>query len=708
MNGPVASLELRYERDIVMVRQRARQVAAMVGFDHQDQTRISTAVSEIARNAFSYGGGGIVEFSIEGRTPPQVLVIRVQDKGPGIADLQSILDGHYRSPSGMGVGIVGARRLVDQFEIAAEPGQGTKVLLKKLLPRGLAALDPIDVSRMAEEVAHIQPRDAVEEVQRQNQELLRVLAELTRRQDELERLNRELDDTNRGVLALYSELDEKADHLRRADEIKTRFISNMSHEFRTPVNSIQALAGLLIGRVDGDLNPEQERQVTYIRKAADALSELVNDLLDLAKVEAGKTVVRPIEFPVSGLFGTLRGMLRPLLVNDSVRLVFEDARGLPPLHTDEGKVSQILRNFISNALKFTERGEVRIGARLGVSERTVRFNVADTGIGIAPEHQESVFEEFTQIDNPMQARFRGTGLGLPLCRKLAALLGGHVSVESALGVGSTFQVEIPIVYENKQETITPEWDPQSDLLPVLMIEDTAELILLYEKYLTAGPFGVVAARTLREARSALASIRPAAIVLDILLVGEDTWGLLTELKRSEATRDIPVLVLTTVEDRAKAITLGADAYLAKPIDRSTLLRTLVRLTSPRSVRRILIVDDDEIFRYVVRQSLHQTPHTIYEASGGWEGLRLAEKEVPDLVFLDLAMPDLSGAQVLARLESNPHTRGIPVVVLTGNRLDADARASLRCARSVMHKDEVSADRMRDVIERTLGLEEATS
>src|SRR5262249_20502651 len=205
--------------------------------------------------------------------------------------------------------------------------------------------------------------DALEEVRQQNQELLRTLGELQKRQTELRQLNRELEDTNRGVVALYAELDEKADYLRRASEMKSRFLSNMSHEFRTPLNSIQSLARLLLDRSDGDLMPEQEKQVSYIRKAAEDLTELVNDLLDLAKVEAGKVIVRPTEFEAGPLFGALRGMLRPLLThNASVALVFEEPVGVPTLNTDESKVSQILRNFISNALKFTERGEVRVSA----------------------------------------------------------------------------------------------------------------------------------------------------------------------------------------------------------------------------------------------------------------------------------------------------------------------------------------------------------
>src|SRR5262249_21557492 len=328
--------------------------------------------------------------------PPQLLQVCVSDQGPGIADLQAILDGQYHSRTGMGLGIVGARRLMDQFDIVSTPGRGTTVRLKKLLPGHAPLLTAPHLTNLADELPRQRPHDPLAEMQQQNQELLRTLAELRQRQEDLERINQELEDTNRGVVALYAELDEKADYLRRADELKTRFLSNMSHEFRTPVNSIVALSRLLLDGVDGALPPEQVKQVTFILNAHDTLAELVNDQLDLAKIEAGKVAVRPAEFDARDLFSALRGMLRPLLVTDTVNLIFEEPAGIPGLFTDEGKISQILRNFISNALKFTERGEVRVSAALSPDGEAVVFSVADTGIGIAPEDQDTIFLEFTQ------------------------------------------------------------------------------------------------------------------------------------------------------------------------------------------------------------------------------------------------------------------------------------------------------------------------
>ena len=453
MSWSILSVQVKQEQDIVTVRQRARQLAGLVGFDQQTQTRIATAVSEIARNAFRYAGGGKVEFIIEGQTAPQIFLIQISDQGPGIDALPAILSGDYRSATGMGLGIIGAQRLMDRFHIEATPGQGTTVWLRKIFPKGTPVLTLKRLQQIADDLAQQRAHDPIVEIQRQNQELLQALTELRQRQEDLLQLNRELEDTNRGVIALYAELDEQADHLRRADELKTRFLSNMSHEFRTPLNAQLALTRLLLDRLDGDLTAEQEKQIRFIRKAAESLLELVNDLLDLAKIEAGKIEVYPVEFQVATLFSALRGMLRPLFISEAVELVFEEPVDIPPLYTDEGKVSQILRNFLSNALKFTQHGEVRISATLSQDQKTVSFAVKDTGIGIAQEDQARIFEEFTQVAHPLQKRVKGTGLGLPLCRKLAELLGGSVAVASTVGVGSTFTAALPVVYQASPPTV---------------------------------------------------------------------------------------------------------------------------------------------------------------------------------------------------------------------------------------------------------------
>jgi signal transduction histidine kinase len=439
------AVELGAEHDVVLARQRARQVAGLLGFDLQAATRIATAVSEIARNAVVYAGGGRVELAVE-EGAARELVVTVTDRGPGIPHLPTVLDGSYTSPTGMGLGIVGSRRLMDTFRIRSEPGAGTEVRLGKRLPPGAPVVEPAAVARMAGVLAATRPAGPAAEIREQNQELLRVLGALEERQEELLRLNRELEDTNRGVVALYAELDERADELRRANEVKAQFLSYMSHEFRTPLDSILAISGLLLDRLDGPLSDEQETQVRFVRTAARDLLDMVDDLLAAARVDAGQVRVRPDTFTVPELYSALRAMLRPLMEGASVRLEFQDPAALPPLHTDEAKVAQVLRNLISNALKFTERGEVRVSAELDDAGERITFRVCDTGIGIAPDDQERIFRDFAQVDSPLQRRARGTGLGLPLSRKLAELLGGSVGVRSTPGEGSVFHVTLPLTY----------------------------------------------------------------------------------------------------------------------------------------------------------------------------------------------------------------------------------------------------------------------
>jgi signal transduction histidine kinase len=362
VNARLLVVALEREPDIVLVRTRTRRTAELLGFDRQDQTRITTAVSELARNAFEYAGGGRAEFRVKEDVAGHALEIVISDKGPGISDLDAVISGRRSSEKGMGVGLRGAQRLMDEFHIESRPAGGTTVRVAKFLPSCVPAVTQAVLNHIGQALAADEPLNPVDEIRQQNQEMLAQLEELQEKREALAHVNEELRDTNRGVVALYAELDDRADHLRRADELKSKFLSNMSHEFRTPLNSILALSRLLLARTDGDLTPEQEKQVQFIHKSAGNLTELVNDLLDLAKVEAGKTVITPVEFTAESLFGALRGMLRPLLVGDTVSLVFEDAPEVPPLYADEGKVSQILRNFLSNAIKYTEKGEIRVWA----------------------------------------------------------------------------------------------------------------------------------------------------------------------------------------------------------------------------------------------------------------------------------------------------------------------------------------------------------
>ncbi|MDB5807884.1 MAG: histidine kinase [Betaproteobacteria bacterium] len=653
------------DHDVVGARQAARQVAAALGYDLQDQTRIATAVSEIARNARRYARDGEVEFSIEGESAPQLLLVRVSDKGPGIPHLDAVLAGRYRSRTGMGMGLIGAQRLMDQCQVRTGD-KGTEVMLKKILPARSPYFDAERIAAVARTLAAEPSASPFEEIQQQNRELVRALSELRERQDELSQLNGELEDTNRGVVALYAELDEKADHLRRADQMKSRFLSNMSHEFRTPLNSIRALSKILLARGDGDLTSEQEKQVEFIEKAAQDLRVLVDDLLDLAKIEAGKIEVHPVEVSVPTLFSALRGMLRPLLVGDSVNLKFVEPAGMPLLYTDEAKVSQILRNFISNSLKFTEHGEIRVSATYDNETGNATFSVADTGIGIRPEDHETIFEEFTQVKNPLQSRARGTGLGLPLCRRLAQLLGGTIGLDSEPGTGSTFFASIPAQFADHAVKALPEaLAPVANAMkiPLLVVDDDEVDQMFYAKVLRETCYEVFPARTLREARRMLQNLRPAAIILDIIFRGEDSWHWLGELKKDATTRGIPVIMISNVTDARKAELLGADASLDKPVERAVLLEKLNEVTR----RRILVVEDEASLRYTIKRILERD-YYVMEAANGCEALHAAATLAPSLVVLDLGLPDIDGREVLNQLRQNPATASLPVLIATSGSL----------------------------------------
>ncbi|MFC5863655.1 ATP-binding protein [Acidicapsa dinghuensis] len=697
MTHTLHSLNLGSEQDVVSARQRARSVAEVLGFDHHDQIRLATATSEIARNAFRYARGGTVSFEVDPETG--VLKVVVTDKGGGIPHLKQVMAGSYKSSTGMGMGIVGTKRLMDEFSIESGPS-GTCVRFGKLLPTQSRPVDAATLQRVATLMARRHPATPLDELQVQNRELMKTLDELQERKEELGRINAELQDTNRGVVALYAELDERADYLRRASELKSSFLSNMSHEFRTPLNSMLALTRMLLDRMDGELTSEQEQQLRFIQQSAKELSEMVNDLLDLAKVEAGRLDVKPKTFEVAELFGALRGMLKPLLADNSINLVFEPADSLPPLFTDEQKVSQVLRNFMSNAIKFTPRGEVRVAAsRRG---ELIEFSVTDTGIGISESDQRIIFEEFAQVENSMQRRVKGTGLGLPLSRKLAELLGGIVEVESTIGVGSCFRLIIPSTFPGAVPAVDlpmPELDPKRKL--ILIVEDNPETAFVYSRYLANAGFQTYSIPALEDARKILSKVTPAAVILDVLLRSETSWDFLRELKSD--VHSLPVLVMSVVADERRVYGLGADAFLTKPFVPEQMIGEIIRLTSVSGRTRILMIDDNEVSRYLLRENIAEGQYEIFEARSGREGLRLADEIKPSLIFLDYYMPDLNGIEVLRDLRNSPDLARTPVIVHSTKTFDElelqffrDHSVSIFSKQALTHPD--SAARLRELMD----------
>ncbi|WP_304244060.1 ATP-binding protein [Gracilinema caldarium] len=703
MKAPLIHIQIEKEHHIVLARQRIRKIAEKIGLDKISQTRISTAVSEIARNAFEYAGGGIIECALELQEHPQRLIINVVDHGPGISNLEEILQGRYVSQTGMGMGIIGAKRLVDHFSILSFPGQGTTVELSVDIPTRNGIITSSIIQEIAESLSRLEPENLYEEIQRQNQELLRSMNELKQQQEELKRLNKELSDTNRGFLALYTEINEKNDALKHANEIQKRFLSNMSHEFRSPLNTIISLTRILTDRIDGDLTEEQEKQVFFIKKAAEDLSSLINDILDLGKLEAQKVVVKPAPIQIETLLSTLRGMLKPLMINPAVQLVIEDPKDVPILFSDKGKISQILRNLVSNAIKFTEHGEIRLKT-LVINDR-LQIIVSDTGIGIPKDKIESIFNAYVQVDNPLQKKYKGTGLGLSISRELAEILGGSLICTSEEGKGSTFTLEIPLQFKSP-DTEANQRPIQVDIIkePILLIEDDESTVLLYEKYLNHTKYQLLGARTIDQAKRILTTTTPKAILLDILLKEEDGWDFATFLKTHEHLKDIPLIITSVTHDVEHSMSLGAYDFLVKPIDRKQLTQVLNSIQKTGPVEIALVIDDDEMDRYVLVQMLQQTKFKVLEAKNGKEGLEKVIKEKPQIVFLDLMMPEMDGFQVLDQMKQHDETKNIPVIISTSKVLTKEeqnilsSKASMVLAKSTTSTED-SLNRIRQLLER---------
>jgi signal transduction histidine kinase/CheY-like chemotaxis protein len=507
--GELARLDVRDLAGVFAARQLGRGVAASLSLEPHDQVRVATALSEIGRSAVLAGRSAEISFSVDDRQ----LFVSISHDGEPPAE-----------------GVAAAARLMDEVTV-----DGHVVRMAKRRPPHVRP----DLRQVGELVAAMLPRSALEELRRQNQDLIAALEDLRRQKDqllavnaELEQTNRgvmalhgelsdELEQTNRGVVALYAELDEKSERLRAASESKDRFWANVSHELRTPLNSIIGLARLLAEPgPGGGLDPERRYQVELISKSAGLLLTLVNDLLDVAKAESGRLSIDPAHVDLRALFGRLRGLARPMADDRPVEVIVSD-EGVPDtILTDEVALTSILRNLLSNGIKYTDRGQVRLSAR--VAGPSLLLTVTDTGIGIPPGLHERVFEEFYQVPGPRRG---GTGLGLPYARRLALLLGGDLELTSEPGHGTTVLLRLP--YR------TPA------LGTVVVADDDASFRQVMTGLLTGMADCVIEAGNGGQALDVLAS-RPVDLVLaDLVMPGTDGGALLARLPAG-----VPAIVVT--------------------------------------------------------------------------------------------------------------------------------------------------------------------
>ncbi|MEV4678486.1 MULTISPECIES: ATP-binding protein [Actinomadura] len=570
MAEDLVRMEISDEEGVFTVRRAGRQVAAAVGLEHQDQVRVATALSEVGRELYACSGLVSVAFRLDpGRHPALVVELDLRPRPDAVRTTACQ---------------VAAARLVSLLEEEETAEGGVRLRLRKDLPSGAAPVGEGELSRLRARLSRLHPLPALEELQTQNTELTAALTDLQRRQEELRTLNaeleetnhgvmalyselsEELEETNRGVVALYAELEEKSDQLREAGEAKNRFWAGISHELRTPVNGVIGLTRLLLDPSADPLTEEQRQQITLIRDTGGTLLSMVNELLDMARAEQGRLEPNPAPVDVPALLAEQAELLNPMAEQAGLSLVVDDADAPRDFVTDPEMLSRILRNLVGNGLKFTEEGGVRVSARRAGED--VEFTVADTGVGIPPDERERVFEEFHRVPG---SGGTGTGLGLPFARRLARILGGDVTLDSAVGEGTTATVRLP-PYRDMAHL---------DLGHVLIVDDDATARRTLRDLVDASADRVSEAADGTAALAAAAADPPDLVLLDLRMPGRDGYDVLAGLPTGT-----PVVLVTSANAAASddPRLRRADAVLGKDRIGPESLAAAIRSAHARRAR----------------------------------------------------------------------------------------------------------------------------
>jgi signal transduction histidine kinase/CheY-like chemotaxis protein len=509
---------------------------------------------------------------------------------------------------------------------------------------------------------------------------------------------------------LFKQVEEKGQELEMASRHKSQFLANMSHELRTPLNAIIGLTEMMLANAARFGTEKAAEPLRRVHRAGNHLLGLINQVLDLSKIEAGKLELSPESVSLAPLIDEVIGTARQLAEQNKNRLIVESQEGLGTLTVDPMRLRQILLNLMSNACKFTKQGEVILRVKKVLDGRNwIEFAVADTGIGMTPEQQAKLFEEFTQADSSTARRYGGTGLGLAITRKLARMMGGEVMVASEAGKGSVFTVRLPGAAASPDISLTDGIQaPAGDC--VLVVDDDATARELISDQLKAEGFSVVTAAGGLEGLRRAKELRPIAITLDVMMPDLDGWSVLAALRQDAELAEIPVIMVTILDEPRRAVALGAAGYLSKPIDRERLRRLVGRFRSPARPTRILLVEDDESQRDRVRSWLADQEWVVQEAANGREALARMREQRPDMILLDLMMPEMDGFALVAALQKEPGWRDIPVIVITARDLEAGDRERLNSGvNSVLVKDMFRPDELVGRIRRLVraGAEVAT-
>ncbi|MFH1155247.1 MAG: response regulator [Pseudomonadota bacterium] len=550
-------------------------------------------------------------------------------------------------------------------------------------------------------LANERTRDLVDALLKSNQKLQTQQEELEAQAEEMRQQSEELRSQN-------GELARQRLALEEAGRLKSQFLSNMSHELRTPLNSILALSRVLMMQATAKLSTEEVNYLDIIERNGKNLLTLINDILDLSRIEAGRMDVNPKRFSLRLTLDNSIESIAPIAMEKGIEIRKDIPGDLPLIESDEIRVSQILQNLIGNAVKFTDAGHVTVSARNDSGKISVR--ITDTGIGIGETDLPFIFDEFRQADGSSSRRHEGTGLGLAIARKAARMLGGEISVRSELGSGSVFTLTLPMVWQGTAPVYEPAVKqrlPVNKPVPrtVLVVDDDPAMTAMISRYLVQEGYSTITATSGPEALELAERDLPFAITLDIIMPEMDGWEVLQSLKENPVTRGIPVIIVSIFEERETGFALGAVGYVTKPVIRRQLLSEIEKIGKP-GTRLIMIVDDNGLDRQAIRQIIEKAGLTAVEAFDGASCLELLERQIPDVLVLDLMMPEPDGFSVLERIRSNPETMDLPVIVVTAKDLTDEDRVRLTGnVFSVLEKTQATSETLLAEIKRILaGLE----